>query len=118
VQFIGGPSAISSPKRFVRPTGLTVLAALIGLSGFASLFFGNWYVPLGLAGLLTAWGLWTMKKWARTVALLFAAVLGIAGLASFLIPFVGWILGLPLLIMAGLTFSYLQKPDVKQLFVK
>jgi dolichyl-phosphate-mannose--protein O-mannosyl transferase len=113
VKFKRGP-----PQSSVRPTGLTVLAALVGLSGFAGLFIGNWYIVLGLVGLLTAWGLWTMKKWARTVALLFAAVLGIVGLACFLIPFVGWILGLPLLIMAGLTFSYLQKPDVKQLFVK
>jgi len=110
-------ASIMSAQRLVRPHGVTILSALMGLSGFASLFFGSWYVVVGLVALMTAWGLWTMKSWARTLALLFAAVLGVAGLASFFIPFVGWILGLPFLIMAGVTFSYLQKPQIKQLFV-
>ena len=112
-----------------RPTGITILAVLyaiqglyaiaIGgiifstLGGFLEDFVGDIFETLGFVCLgvsvvigiiyfLIAWGLWTLKTWARILAIIFAVI------GLFMFP-VGTIISIILL-------WYLFKPEIKAAF--
>jgi len=109
-----------------RPTGVAILAileAIVGVyylvtgvvefltSAIISLIpsvLGTMLIIVGLLSILLAWGLWTGKGWARTVALVFA----ILGIILAVIPpfhFVG-------LVIEAIIVYYLTRPNVKKFF--
>ncbi len=92
----------------MRPKGVTVLAVLWAIGGIIEIVFGAtmlfvsphlpkvgeigramggyitvMYVVFGIIGLIVAYGLWTLRNWARILAIVFS-ILGILGCA-------GWI---------------------------
>ena len=109
-----------------RPAGVTILAVLQFLSGIVYLGMGamfltgggyGGYIPgltevlaiiggifivLGLVCFLIGWGLWTLKGWARIIAI----ILAILSLCN--IP-IGTIIGIIIL-------WYLFKPEIKAAF--
>lgn len=116
----------------VRPTGVTILSILfalesllfiiggIGALGIGALLgpigaglgiiVGGFLILLGLIGLFVAWGLWTGRGWARTIAI----ILAILGL---LLTALGAI-GLEPMSIIGLLINivilwYLFRPHVK-----
>ena len=68
---------------------------------------GTVLLIFGLVSLLLAWGLWTGKGWARTVALVFAILGIILSLISF------HIIGL---VIDAIIVYYLTRPNVKKFF--
>ena len=113
------------PRIGVRPSGITVLAVLYWLSAIVAILGGLTYssgllyfVPLaflalfwivgavliviGILDIVIGWGLWSLRKWARTVAI----VLAIVGLISFPIGTV----------ISIITLWYLFKPEIKACF--
>ncbi|HEC76636.1 MAG TPA: hypothetical protein ENI33_05215 [Thermoplasmatales archaeon] len=108
-----------------KPAGIVVLAILYGLEaivllGTGALFFagggmlgfglggavlagaGIIIVLIGLIDLLIAYGLWTLKSWARTMAIIFA-IIGLIGFP------IGTIISIIIL-------WYLFKPEIKEAF--
>ncbi|RLF39790.1 MAG: hypothetical protein DRN21_03130 [Thermoplasmata archaeon] len=75
---------------------------LSGIGGGVLAAIGAFFIILGLIALLVAYGLWTMKSWARMIAII------IAVLMLFNFP-IGTILGIIIL-------WYLFKPEIKEAF--
>lgn len=119
------PHALRVPRIAVRPSAVTILAVLYWLSAivailgglacvvgiayllplaFPALFWivGAVLIVIGILDIVIGWGLWTLKKWART----FAIVLAIIGLISFPIGTV----------ISIVTLRYLFKPEIKAYF--
>jgi len=113
------------PRISIRPSGVTILAVLYWLSAIVAILGGlayvagvSYFVPLafltllwivgavliaiGVLDILIGWGLWSLRKWARTVAI----VLAVVGLISFPIGTV----------ISIITLWYLFKPEVKACF--
>ena len=118
-----------------RPTGITILAILAGLSAIGGLFSGFVAFGLGatvlggaaallgiaylaLAGLSLAvgWGFWSMLPWAwpagvalaaaNIVATLFGVVFASTGVTSAILP----------VVVSGAILYYLNQPTIKSLF--
>ena len=108
-----------------KPTGIIVLAVLyaieglFGLAAGAAMFGGSSMFNFGMAGavlsavgavlviiglidLLIAYGLWELKSWARTAAIIFAII---------------GLLGFPIgTIISIIILWYLFKPEIKEAF--
>jgi hypothetical protein len=116
-----------------RPLGVTILAILNALGGivtllggvaaigvtstgmFASLgiIVGGFTIIIGLFQLIIAWGLWTGKKWAWFLALIFGilgVIFGILGLIG------GGLSGIISLLINAIIVYYLLRPEVKAFF--
>ena len=119
------PHAAGVRRISIRPSGVTTLAVLYWLGAIVAILGGSAYVagvlyflPLGSTALLwiagavliaigildvvIGWGLWSLRKWARTSAI----VLAVVGLISF--P-VGTVISI-------ITLWYLFKPEIKAYF--
>ena len=119
------PSPLEVPRITIRPSGVTILAVLYWLSAIVAVLGGLAYIggmlyflpPLflaffwvlgsvliavGLVDLVIGWGLWNLKKWARTLAI----VLAVIGLISFPIG----------TIISIITLWYLFKAEIKACF--
>ena len=122
---VAPPSSLRVPRITVRPSGLTILAVLYWLSaiiailgglayvagialllplGFLAIFWvlGVALIVIGVLDIVIGWGLWNLKRWARTVAI----VLAVIGLISFPIGTV----------ISIITLWYLFKPEIKACF--
>ncbi|NLT38212.1 MAG: DUF2127 domain-containing protein [Methanomassiliicoccus sp.] len=96
---IGGVAAIG-----VTSTG--ILAPL-------GIVFGGFTILIGLFQLIIAWGLWTGKKWAWLLALIFGilgVIFGILGLIG------GGFTGIVSLLINAIIVYYLMRPEVKAFF--
>jgi hypothetical protein len=124
---------MSAPSA-TRPTGITILAVLAGLSAVGGLFsgfvvfgagatiFGGAGAVLGLAllalaglSLALAWGFWTMAPWAWPLGVVLAAanivvaivgVIGGAGITGAIVP----------VVVSAAILYYLNQPTIKSLF--
>ena len=122
------------------PILISVIGFFAALAGFGYLFWGlrvlgfDWFgafgdleaiesvglwgwlaIAVGIAWLLTAFGLWALQSWARTIALIVAGFsLFEAVLAFFQFPGTG--IGFGMAIMPALILWYLNSPEVKDAF--
>lgn len=95
-----------------RPLGVTILAILTVISGIGFLV-SVILVPLGIANLVMAYGLWKGKRWAWTITLVLSFI-GIAlGLASFA---TGTIVAIWPVIINAIVIYYLYRPNVIAFF--
>jgi uncharacterized membrane protein (DUF2068 family) len=95
-----------------RPLGVTILAILTVISGIGFLV-SVILIPLGIANLVVAYGLWKGKKWAWTITLVLSLI-GIAlGLASVV---TGSIVAIWPVIINAIVIYYLYRPNVKAFF--
>jgi uncharacterized membrane protein (DUF2068 family) len=95
-----------------RPLGVTILAILTVISGIGFLV-SVILIPLGIANLIVAYGLWKGKKWAWTITLVLSLI-GIAlGLASVV---TGSIVAIWPVIINAIVIYYLYRPNVKAFF--
>jgi len=125
------PNLVSSQK--VRPTGVTILAALEILSGIVAILGGLFFatmatmmmgtdvygafgvlisgvlIVIGIASFIMAWGLLQGKSWAWTITLILTIIHLIFDLPSFNV--IG-------LVINGIILYYLFRPHVKAYFGK
>jgi len=122
---IASAPSLRVPRISVRPSGVTILAVLYWLSAIVAILGGLAYVAgmayllplaflalfwivggvlivIGILDIVIGWGVWSLRKWARTVAI----VLAIVGLISFPIG----------TIISIITLWYLFKPEIKACF--
>ena len=116
---VAPPPSLRVPRIGVRTSGVTILAVLYWLSAVVAILGGLAYllpltfltllwilgavlIAIGILDIAIGWGLWTLKKWARTVAI----VLAVIGLISFPIGTV----------ISIITLWYLFKPEIKACF--
>ena len=121
----------------VRPTGITILAILAGLSAIGALFsgfvafglgatalggaaalLGVAFLALGGLSLAVGWGFWSMLPWAwpagvalaaaNIVVTLFSVVFTSSGIAGAVIP----------IVVSGAILYYLNQPTIKSLFAR
>ncbi len=129
-------SHISSTRKYVRPTGVTVIAILVIVSGISAIAFGAIFsmligfvgagafdiignavmgifsgamVAMGIVSFVMAWGLLKGKSWAWTLTLV--------------LTIIGLILDIPSMNVIGLIIDvvilyYLYRPHVKAYFGK
>jgi uncharacterized membrane protein (DUF2068 family) len=97
-----------------RPLGVTIIALLAIISGIGFLV-SIILIPLGIAFLVMAYGLWKGKGWAWTITLVLSFI-GIAlGLASIV---TGNVVSILPVIINAIIIYYLYRPDVKVFFGK
>lgn len=122
-----------------RPTGVTIIAALyiisaliliieglalaflvtgiLGLGGGLGLAAGLPVIIIGIIDLIIAWGLLSLKRWARIVAIIFAILSLISGLMGLFSPsLITLVMSLVTVIVNILILWYLFKPEVKSAF--
>ena len=95
-----------------RPLGVTILAILTVISGIGFLV-SVILVPLGIAMLVVAYGLWKGKRWAWTITLVLSFIgiaLGLASIAT------GNIVSIWPVIINAIVIYYLYRPNVKAFF--
>jgi len=95
-----------------RPLGVTILAILTVISGIGFLV-SVILVPLGIAMLVVAYGLWKGKRWAWTITLVLSFIgiaLGLASIAT------GNIVSIWPVIINAIVVYYLYRPNVKAFF--
>jgi uncharacterized membrane protein (DUF2068 family) len=95
-----------------RPLGVTILAILTVISGIGFLV-SVILVPLGIANLVVAYGLWKGKRWAWTITLVLSFIgiaLGLASIAT------GNIVSIWPVIINAIVIYYLYRPNVKAFF--
>jgi len=95
-----------------RPLGVTILAVLTVISGIGFLV-SVILVPLGIANLVVAYGLWKGKRWAWTITLVLSFIgiaLGLASIAT------GTIVSIWPVIINAIVIYYLYRPNVKAFF--
>jgi uncharacterized membrane protein (DUF2068 family) len=95
-----------------RPLGVTILAILTVISGIGFLV-SVILVPLGIANLVVAYGLWKGKRWAWTITLVLSFIgiaLGLASIAT------GTIIAIWPVIINAIVVYYLYRPNVKAFF--
>ena len=100
-----------------RPLGVTILAILTVISGIGFLV-SVILVPLGIAMLVVAYGLWKGKRWAWTITLVLSFI-GIAlGLAEFIATGTIVAKGSSAIsvIINAIVIYYLYRPNVKAFF--
>jgi len=126
---------LSVSDQKVRPTGVTILAALEIISGISAIGAGALFgsmsdmmsdmmeiefgayagaisggmIVLGIASFVMAWGLLKGKSWAWTITLILTIISLISGLVS--INVIG-------IIINGIILYYLYRPHVKAYFGK
>lgn len=108
---------------------LAALGRLLALdlaTGLAPAWLGALLALNGLLYFLTAWGLWTLRSWARLLAI----VIAVLGMAPSLVWLARWLLAggppdpssvLPRLLALALwafVLGYLNQPHVRQAFRK
>ena len=94
------------------PLGVTILAILTVISGIGFLV-SVILVPLGIANLVVAYGLWKGKRWAWTITLVLSFIgiaLGLASIAT------GTIVAIWPVIINAIIIYYLYRPNVKAFF--
>src|SRR2546423_9738152 len=94
------------------PLGVTILAILTVISGIGFLVSAI-LVPLGIANLVVAYGLWKGKRWAWTITLVLSFIgiaLGLASIAT------GTIVAIWPVIINAIIIYYLYRPNVKAFF--
>jgi hypothetical protein len=113
----------------IRPAGVVVVAILMGWSGlltiasifppFTSAEIPRWAmaidVALGIAMIVVAWGLFTLRAWAYIVTIGIQAINGVfATITVVAVPraWPAWIA----ILMAVLIIGYLVQPRVRQVF--
>ena len=97
-----------------RPLGVTILAILTVISAIGFLI-SVILIPLGIAFLVMAYGLWKGKGWAWTITLVLSFI-GIAlGLASIVS---GSIVAILSVVINAIIIYYLYRPNVKAFFGK
>jgi uncharacterized membrane protein (DUF2068 family) len=97
-----------------RPLGVSIIALLTIISGIGFLV-SIILIPLGIAFLVMAYGLWKGKGWAWTITLVLSFI-GIAlGLASIV---TGNVVSILPVIINAIIIYYLYRPDVKVFFGK
>jgi len=118
-----------------RPTGITILAVLAGLSAIGQLFggfilfgiggslfgisgalFGLAYLALAGLYVALAWGFWTMAPWAWPLGVVLAAasiiyalviaIFGNGGIGGAIVP----------VVIGAAILYYLNQPTIKSLF--
>ena len=95
-----------------RPLGVTILAILTVISGIGFLV-SVILIPLGIANLVVAYGLWKGKRWAWTITLVLSFIgiaLGLASIAT------GTIIAIWPVIINAIVVYYLYRPNVKAFF--
>jgi uncharacterized membrane protein (DUF2068 family) len=95
-----------------RPLGVTILAILTVISGIGFLV-SVILIPLGIANLVVAYGLWKGKRWAWTITLVLSFIgiaLGLASIAT------GTIVAIWPVIINAIVVYYLYRPNVKAFF--
>lgn len=95
-----------------RPLGVTILAILTVISGIGFLV-SVILVPLGIANLVMAYGLWKGKRWAWTITLVLSFIgiaLGLASIAT------GTIVAIWPVIINAIVIYYLYRPNVIAFF--
>jgi uncharacterized membrane protein (DUF2068 family) len=95
-----------------RPLGVTILAILTVISGIGFLV-SVILIPLGIANLVVAYGLWKGKRWAWTITLVLSFIgiaLGLASIAT------GTIIAIWPVIINAIVIYYLYRPNVKAFF--
>lgn len=90
------------------------LTSIASLASGIIIILGAILIILALIGLLVAWGLWTGRGWAWTVAFIFA----ILGIIVGLVNLVGSAFGLIPIVINGAIAYYLWRPHVKAYFGK
>jgi hypothetical protein len=120
-----------------RPTGITILAILAGLSAIGALFsgfvafglgasvlggaaalLGVAFLALGGLSLAVGWGFWSMQPWAwpagvalaaaNIVVTLFGVVFASTSITSAILP----------IVVSGVILYYLNQPTIKSLFAR
>jgi len=118
-----------------RPTGITILAILAGLSAIAGLFggfvvfgvgsylfgisgalFGLAWLALAGLSLALAWGLWTMAPWAWPLGVVLAAANIIYALVTGIFGTNGILSAVAPVVINGAILYYLNQPTIKSLF--
>ena len=97
-----------------RPLGVTILAILTVISGIGFLV-SVILVPLGIANLVMAYGLWKGKSWAWTITLILSAIGIIFAIASIAAGNIGAVFHI---IINAVIIYYLYRPNVKAFFGK
>ena len=97
-----------------RPLGVTILAILTVISGIGFLV-SIILVPLGIANLVMAYGLWKGKSWAWTITLILSAIGIIFAIASIAAGNIGAVFHI---IINAVIIYYLYRPNVKAFFGK
>ncbi|MHA1606382.1 MAG: DUF7144 family membrane protein [Candidatus Freyarchaeota archaeon] len=124
-----------------RPAGVTLLGVLYiimaiiyilsGLVGFLLTSpFGGLFGPtlifsgamaivpivIGIIDLVIGWGLLALKGWARILAIVFAILGLLGGLASLIVFPIGTIIGIIEIILSIIILWYLFKPEIASAF--
>src|SRR5512136_930619 len=93
-------STTEKGEKMKRPTGITIIAVLMFIGGALSVIgaltafgaglagSGIWSLVIGVADLVLAWGLWTLKPWAWMGAL---GLLGFGALSVIIQLIAGWL---------------------------
>jgi hypothetical protein len=132
----GSPTygATTPPMKGARPTGITILAVLEILGGLALLLggaglaivgavlgsglvaaLGGLSVILGLVSFVVAYGLWTGRPWAWTIALVLGGINVLLGIVSIASGGYGSVFGL---LISLIIIYYLTRPHVRVYFGK
>ena len=124
-----------------RPAGVTLLGVLYiimaiiyilsGIVGFLLTSpFGDLFGPtlifsgamaivpivIGIIDLVIGWGLLALKGWARILAIVFAILGLLGGLASLIVIPIGTIIGIIEIILSIIILWYLFKPEIASAF--
>lgn len=113
----------------IRPAGVMVVAVLMGWSGLltiASIFppFASGAVPrwamaidiaLGIAMIVVAWGLFTLRVWAYIATMGIQAINGLFAIITVVAVPRAWPAWIAIL-MAALIIGYLAQPRVREAF--
>ncbi len=115
-----------------RPSGVAVLAILQFILGVLLIMAGAFLLAgqlgdglaedvlatlgglllfMAIVGFLLGWGLWSLRPWARTIALIFACLWVIVGLLTVTIG-----VGIIVALLAILILWYLMRPEIKAAF--
>ena len=118
-----------------RPTGITILSVLAGLSGISWLLVG--FAAMGLGALVAgglgaifglallafaglnlalAWGFWTMKPWGWPLGVAVAGAGIVVAILWFIIASTGIVSTIISIAIDGGILYYLNQPTIKALF--
>nr|HDO81530.1 hypothetical protein [Candidatus Bathyarchaeota archaeon] len=99
--------------------GFLLTSPLGGLFGPTPIFSGAMaIVPIviGIIDLVIGWGLLSLKGWARILAIVFAILGLLGGLASLIAFPIGTIIGIIEIILSIIILWYLFKPEIASVF--
>lgn len=127
--YLHGASSMEQAQAKSRPTGIVVVAILMGWSGLltiasiipplAPVGLPSWAiavdVALGIAMIVVAWGLFTLRMWAYVVTIGIQAVNGLFGIITVIAAPRAWPAWIAIL-MAAVIIGYLTRPHVRAAF--